>query len=88
MSDPHIPFSRPQMLSQMEIDAIAKSFDRIYPSRVNVPVHLNGSTKFINMMLSVLALLITAAICGEVAVYAQVQVLQATVNMIVSGHVK
>jgi hypothetical protein len=48
----------------------------------------NGSTRFVNSMLTVLALLVTAAICGEVVVYGQVQVLQSTVTMLVQGRIK
>jgi hypothetical protein len=71
------------------LESLAKAFDRRYAPRVSIPVNLhNGSTKFINSMLTILSLLIVAAICGEVVVYGEVQVLQATVNMIVAGHIK
>lgn len=71
------------------IKALAKAFDSRYAPRVSVPVSVhNGSTKFINAMLTVMSLLIVAAICGEIVVYGEVQVLTATVNMIVQGHLK
>jgi hypothetical protein len=89
MSDSHQPFSRPPAGTELDYVELARAFNRLYPSRVNVPVNVhNGSTKFINTMLTVMSLLIVAAICGEVVVYGQVQVLQATVNMIIQGHVK
>jgi hypothetical protein len=48
----------------------------------------NGSTKFINAMLSILVILVAGAITGEVIVYGQVQAIQAQVNLIVMGRVK
>lgn len=81
-----------QDLSDKELqllEKLARAFDRRYVPRVSVPVNVhNGSTKFVNAMLTVMSLLIVAAICGEIVVYGEVQVLTSTVNMIVQGHLK
>lgn len=84
MNDPHIPLSRPQMLSQIEIDAIAASFNRIYPARVHVPVSVQNGTmsKFINWMLGIVALLAVAGITGQILVYGQVQAMTAKVDIL------
>jgi len=48
----------------------------------------NGSTKFINSMLSIIAALLIAGICGEVVVYGQVQRLEGAVTLIIEGKIR
>lgn len=82
------PTTRPSALSQRDFDELVSYMER-RQARININNQgFNGSTKFVNWMLTVLALLMTAAIAGEVTVYGQVQVLQSTVNYIIEGHMK
>jgi hypothetical protein len=90
MSDRHT--SQPAAMAPDEISALNASLDRRFANErklygMGSNNYFNGSTKFVNTMLTVLALLVASAICGEVVVYGQVQVLQATVNMLVDGRI-
>ena len=78
--------SRPPAGAETDYEELAKAFDRRY-SRMGGSV-FNGSTKFVNAILSILTLLVVAAICGEVVVYGQVQSLESKVDLIVDGHLK
>jgi hypothetical protein len=48
----------------------------------------NGSTKFVNTMLTVIALLMVAGISGEIIVYGKVESLATTVQLIVDGKIR
>jgi hypothetical protein len=48
----------------------------------------NGSTKFVNWMLSVSTVLLTTAIVGLVVLYGQVQSINSKVDLIITGHIK
>lgn len=80
--------TRPPASTHEDLSALARELDKKL-LRLNVSnTTVNGSTKFINALLSILVLLVVAAICGEVIVYGQVQALQVTVNMIIAGKIK
>jgi len=81
--------SRPPASSdESHYDELAAAFDRrIKRGHMSIQT-FNGSTKFISAMLTVMAMLIVAAICGEVVVYGQVQTLNAEVALIIAGHTK
>ena len=76
--------TRPAIGQPKDYEEIARAYER---QRRYQEQPFNGSTKFVNTMLTVLALLVASAICGEVVVYGQVQVLQSTVTMLVSGKI-
>lgn len=83
------PFSRPSAGTDVDYAELAKIFDKRYAPRTFIAhSNFNGSTRFINWMLTVLALLVVAAISGEIVVYGEVQVLQSTVNLMLAGHIK
>lgn len=76
------PLSRPPAGTENDYDDLAAAFDRRFKRMGSA--NFNGSSKFINMLLSVLTLLVSAAICGEVVVYGQVQGIEARVQGIQS----
>lgn len=94
MSDRHI--SQPAASSEEDISDINAQLNRRFKAefakeRAQQIMHqqpFNGSTKYISAMLTLLSMLVAAAICGEVVVYGQVQTLQAQVQMIIGGHIK
>lgn len=75
---------RPSSGQPKDYEEIARAYER---QKRYAEQPFNGSTKFVNSMLTVLALLVASAICGEVVVYGQVQVLQSTVSMLVAGKI-
>jgi hypothetical protein len=83
--------SRPAATQGEEMQALAEAFDRRY-KRMNVNQGFNGSTKFVNLMLSVIAALMIAAVCGMWGMYGKVealtvdvQSLHSLVNLIIDG---
>jgi hypothetical protein len=48
----------------------------------------NGSTKFINAMLSVLCALTSAGIIGLILMYGRLSAVETKVDLLISGHVK
>lgn len=93
MSDRHI--SQPAASTEEDIEDLNEQLRRRFKREREVTqqqiMHqqpFNGSTKFISAMLTLLSMLVAAAICGEVVVYGQVQTLQAQVQMIIGGHIK
>jgi hypothetical protein len=48
----------------------------------------NGSTKFVNWMLSVTTALMIASIVGGVVLYGQVQSINTKVDLLIAGHIK
>src|ERR1700691_1417560 len=51
-------------------------------------ITFNGSTKFVNWMLSVTTALMIASIVGGVVLYGQVQSINTKVDLLIAGHIK
>ena len=93
MSDRHL--SQPAASSEEDIQDLNEQLRRRFKRERELThqqiMHqqpFNGSTKYISAMLTLLSMLVAAAICGEVVVYGQVQTLNAEVNMILAGHTR
>jgi hypothetical protein len=85
--------SRPLASSQEDIEELAAALDRRY-KRMGGD-QFNGSTKYINTVLTVLSMLIVAAIIGGIQLYARVEGMSqkientnAKVDLILSGRIK
>lgn len=90
------PISRPQAMNQDDIDALNRRFDREREMRgMGSGNQFNGSTKYVNAMLTLLSGLMLAGIIGGIAMYANVaaltQSVKATndkVDLIIAGKFK
>ncbi len=80
------PLSRPQAMAQDDIDALNRRFDR--ERSMGSGNTFNGSTRFVNWMLSVTTALMIAAIVGGVVLYGQVQSINTKVDLLIAGHIK
>jgi hypothetical protein len=84
--------SRPVVSSQEDIDEMNAALDRRFARerKEMMGSHnvFNGSTKFVNWMLSVTTALMIASIVGGVVLYGQVQAINTKVDLLISGHIK
>jgi hypothetical protein len=99
MSERHI--SQPAASTQEDIDELSEQLDRRFANERNITRQVmhqqpfNGSTKYISAMLTLLSMLVAAAISGEVVVYGQVQAMareqaaqKELIAYIIQGHLK
>ena len=85
--------SRPVASSQEDIDEMSEALDRRFARErerggMGSYNQFNGSTKFVNWMLSVTTALMIAAIVGGVVLYGQVQSINTKVDLLIAGHIK
>ena len=87
----HRHISQPAATSREDIEELSSALDRRFARERatfgNQHV-FNGSTKFINWMLSVTTALMIAAIVGGVVLYGQVQSINTKVDLLIAGHIK
>lgn len=93
MPDASRHLSQPAASSQADIDELADALDRRFERErsyagMGSGAHFNGSTKFINWMLSVTTALMIASIVGGVVLYGQVQSINTKVDLLIAGHIK
>jgi hypothetical protein len=92
MTDASRHLSQPSQT--VDVDELAAAFDRRnYKSRRDDRSQgdhaaFNGSTKFVNWMLSVTTVLMISAIVGGVVLYGQVQSINTKVDLLIAGHIK
>jgi hypothetical protein len=82
------PFTRPPAGTQKDYDIMADDMDRRLRGDMGSGHVFNGSTKFVNTMLSILSALMVAGIIGGVVLYGNVQAISVKVDLIISGHIK
>jgi hypothetical protein len=82
------------MGAAMDRDALNRRFkregDQLRSEMQGMGSHntFNGSTKFVNWMLSVTTALMIASIVGGVVLYGQVQSINTKVDLLIAGHIK
>jgi hypothetical protein len=82
--------SQPAASRQDDIDDMSEQLDRRFARERSMGSYntFNGSTKFVNWMLSVTTALMIAAIVGGVVLYGQVQSINTKVDLLIAGHIK
>jgi hypothetical protein len=92
MQDQSRHLSQPS--STVNVDELAAAFDRRNQKArrdersIGDNAGFNGSTKFVNWMLSVTTALMIASIVGGVVLYGQVQSINTKVDLLIAGHIK